>query len=62
MYLDNTLGKTDYSINYYFTELSKKVVLTLSDKNEKLNRIVKKYFQKWKQRQTYFLKTMYMDM
>ena len=26
MYLDYTLGKTDYSINYYFTELSKKVV------------------------------------
>ncbi len=49
MYLDYTLGKTDYSINYYFTELSKKVVLTLSDKNEKLNRIVKKYFQKWKE-------------
>ncbi len=49
MYLDQTIGKTEYSINYYFTEMTKKVVLTLSGENTKLNRIVKKYFQKWKE-------------
>ncbi len=49
MYLDQTIGESGYSINYYFTEMAKKVVLTLSKDNEKLNRIVKKYFQKWKE-------------
>lgn len=49
MYLDSTIGKTNYSINYYFTEMTKRVVLTLSKDNDKLNRIVKKYFQKWKE-------------
>ncbi len=48
MYLDYTIGK-DYSINYYFTELKKQVVLTLSSHNDRLNRIVKKYFQKWQE-------------
>lgn len=47
MYLDKTINNK-YSINYYFTEMRKRVVLTLSDKNEKLNRIVRKYFKKWK--------------
>lgn len=47
MYLDKTIN-SKYSINYYFTEMQKRVVLTLDDKNEKLNRIVKKYFTKWK--------------
>lgn len=48
MYLDKSIGKSQYSINYYFTELSKRVVLTLSGKDEKLDSIVKKYFEKWK--------------
>ncbi len=48
MYLDKTIGKNTYSINYYFTEMSKKVVLTLREDNDKLNVIMKKYFEKWK--------------
>lgn len=49
MYLDKIIGKNNYSINYYFTEMNKKVVLTLSDSNEKLNNIIKKYYNKWKE-------------
>ncbi|MEG0994818.1 MAG: GGDEF domain-containing protein, partial [Bacilli bacterium] len=47
LYLDKLLT-TNYTINYYFTEMSKKVVFTLSDNNQKLNEIVKKYYQHWK--------------
>ncbi len=47
MYLDKTINSS-YSINYYFTEMNKKIVLTLSDSNEELNKIVKKYYIKWK--------------
>ena len=49
MYLDYTIQKDKYHINYYFTEIKKQVVLTLSDDNEKLNDIVTKYYNKWKQ-------------
>ena len=49
MYLDKIIGKNNYSINYYFTEMNKKVVLTLGDNNEKLNNIIKKYYDKWKE-------------
>ena len=49
MYLDYTIKKDNYYINYYFTEIRKKIVLTLSDDNEQLNTIVKKYYNKWKQ-------------
>lgn len=49
MYLDKTIGKSEYSINYYFTEMNKRVVLTLSDNNEELNKIVRKYYNKWKE-------------
>ena len=50
MYLDKTIENNSYYINYYFTEMSKKIVLTLSNdkSNAKLNTIVKKYFEKWK--------------
>lgn len=48
MYLDKTISNSDYSINYYFTEITKKIVLTLSDNNEELNNIVNKYYNKWK--------------
>ena len=48
MYLDQTLINDNYYINYYFTEMSKKIVLTLSNDNKELNNIVKKYYQKWK--------------
>ncbi len=50
MYLDKTIENNSYYINYYFTEMSKKIVLTLSsDKsNARLNTIIRKYFEKWK--------------
>ena len=48
MYLNEILPN-DYYINYYFTEMSKKIVLTLTDNNNELNNIVKKYFKKWKE-------------
>jgi diguanylate cyclase (GGDEF)-like protein len=49
MYLDKMIGKSEYSINYYFTEMTKKVVLTLSDSNKELNKIIRKYYNKWKE-------------
>ncbi len=48
MYLDKTINNK-YSINYYFPEMTKRIVLTLDEKNDKLNKIIKKYFTKWKQ-------------
>ncbi|MBQ6134999.1 MAG: GGDEF domain-containing protein [Bacilli bacterium] len=49
MYLDYTIEKNKYFINYYFTEMRKQIVLTLSDKNKKLNTIITKYYNKWRQ-------------
>ena len=49
MYLEKTLTLENTYINYYFSEMSKKVVLTLTNNNDKLNSIVKKYFNKWKE-------------
>ncbi len=48
MYLDNIIKKDKYSINYYFTEMKKQIVLTLSNNNEQLNNIVTKYYNKWR--------------
>lgn len=48
MYLDKIIANSDYSINYYFTEFTKKIVLTLDDDNDKLNNIITKYYNKWK--------------
>ena len=48
MYLEETLSNDNYYINYYLTEMSKKIVLTLSDDNQELNNVVKKYYEKWK--------------
>ena len=50
MYLNKTIENNTYYINYYFTEMSKKLVLTLSDdkSNARLNTIIRKYFNKWK--------------
>lgn len=48
--LGETLNKDDYYINYYFTEMSKKIVLTLSNDNKNLNNIVRKYYEKWKKK------------
>lgn len=49
MYLNYTIDNDKYSINYFFTEIQKKVVLTLSKDNDELNKIVTKYYNKWKQ-------------
>ena len=54
MYLEYTIEKDKYSINYYFTEMKKQIVLTLSDNNKELNTIVTKYYNKW--RQTNYIK------
>ncbi len=49
MYMDKNISNNSYFINYYFTEISKKIVLTLSNNNEQLNNIVRKYYKKWKE-------------
>lgn len=49
MYLDYTIEKDKYSINYYFTEINKQIVITLSDDSKELNDIVTKYYNKWRQ-------------
>lgn len=51
MYLNKTLLNDKYNIKFVFTEMSKKIVLTLADNenNEKMNNIVKKYFNNWKE-------------
>ena len=54
MYLDYTIQKDKYSVNYYFTELKKQIVITLTDNNEELNNIITKYYNKW--RLTKFIK------
>ncbi len=60
MYLNNVLnGDIDYSINFTLSEMSKRIVLTLSDKDTRLNDIMKKYFNSWKNNdfvETYNLK------
>ena len=48
MYLNYTIKKDDYSINYYFTEMRKQIVLTLSKTDKELNTIVQKYYNKWR--------------
>ena len=49
MYLNYTIQKDDYYINYYLTEMKKQIILTLSDTDPKLNSILIKYYNKWKQ-------------
>ena len=48
MYLDYTIEKDKYFINYYLTEMQTQLVLTLSDNNKELNKIVTKYYNKWR--------------
>ncbi len=47
-YLDKLIAVDSYYINYYFTDLSKKAVLTLNSDNKTLNSIIKKHFSNWK--------------
>ena len=49
MYLDHIIKNDSYSINYNLTEMKKQVVLTLSGTNKELDKIVTKYYNKWKQ-------------
>ena len=49
MHLNYTIQKNKYYINYYFNEMKKQIVLTLSDNNKELNTIVTKYYNKWRQ-------------
>ena len=51
MYLDKTISNEKYHINYTLTEMNLKIVLTLSNTNEKLNEIVTKYYESWKNRE-----------
>lgn len=44
--LENTIND-DYSLNYFFTDITKKIVLTLDSDNKNLNNILKKYFTNW---------------
>jgi len=49
MYLNKVLSNnSNYSINFTLAEMTKKIVLTLSDEDTKLNDIMKKYFNAWK--------------
>ena len=48
MYLEKKNEKDKYYINYYLTEMKKQIVLTLSDNNKELNKIVTKYYNKWR--------------
>ena len=48
MYLDYIIEKDKYSINYFFTEYEKQIVLTLSGTEDKLDTIVEKYYNKWR--------------
>lgn len=48
MYLDYTIDNKTYHINYVFTEISNKLVLSLNEKNTTLSDIVRKYFNNWK--------------
>ncbi len=47
LYLNEIVASNDYHIVFHLNEISKKYVLQLSDTNEKLNEIVKKYHNNW---------------
>ena len=49
MYLDKTIENESYNIKMILTELNRKIVLTLSEKDSyEMNNIVRKYFNSWK--------------
>ncbi|MDD6878860.1 MAG: diguanylate cyclase [bacterium] len=48
MYLDFSIGNPSYKINYAFTEMSNKIVLSLNDTKNELSEVVKKFFINWK--------------
>ena len=46
MYLNKTING-DYYVNYFFTEITKNLVLTLDESNPNLNEIITKCYNKW---------------
>lgn len=50
MYLDRTIGSSDYFINYVLTEMSNKIVLSLTNSNKDLDNVIKKYFTNWQEK------------
>ena len=47
--LEKTIENKDYSLNYFFTDITKKIVLTMDSNNKELNSIIEKYFNTWMQ-------------
>ncbi len=45
--LERTITNNDYYLNYFFTDITKNIVLTLNEQNKELNSILKKYFAYW---------------
>lgn len=45
--LEKTLKSDDYYLNYFFTDITKNIVLTLDDSNKEFNNILKKYYEYW---------------
>ena len=45
--LENTISNNNYYLNYFFTDVSKNIVLTLDSANKELNTIIKKYYDYW---------------
>ncbi len=48
MYLDKTIASDEYFINYTLTEMNNRIVLTLGNEDTRLNNIIKKYYDNWK--------------
>lgn len=45
--LENTISNDNYYLNYFFTDITKNIVLTLDTNNKELNNILKKYYNNW---------------
>ena len=52
--LEKTINNDDYFLNYFFTDITKNIVLTLDQNNKELNKILEKYFKHW-QKEYYVL-------
>jgi diguanylate cyclase (GGDEF)-like protein len=47
MYLTKLIANDTYNVVLHLSDVSRKYVLELSEKNSRLNEIIKKYYQKW---------------
>ena len=45
--LEKTISNEEYYLNYFFTDMTKNIVLTLDGNQTTLNNIIKKYFNNW---------------